>query len=76
MKKNQDILKKQKSGYLLDKKSWILFIIQLSFMILSFVLILWGQKKLRSFGKKSNSGMERKAEFIAPKQDIKDLKEP
>ena len=76
MKRDQEQLKNKKSEYLSDKKSWFLFILQIQFLILSFVLILWGQKKLRSFSERSSPTVERKAEFIPPKKDLKDLKEP
>ena len=76
MKKEQKLLRNKKPQYLSDKKSWLLFILQIQFLVLSFVLILWGQKKLRSFSEKSAPTVERKADFIAPKKDLKDLKAP
>ena len=76
MKQDQDILKNKKFEYLSDKKNWFLFILQIQFLILSFVLILWGKKKLRSFSERSTPTVERKAEFIALKKGLKDLKEP
>lgn len=76
MKRDQDTLTNEKSGHLSDKKSWFLFILQMQFLILSLLLILWGKKKLSSFSERSTPTVERKAEFIAPKKDLKDLKEP
>ena len=70
MKKEQKRLKNH--GYLTDKKSWFVFVLQLQFLILSFVLILWGQKKLRALSEKSSSQTERKADFIAPNKALKE----
>ena len=65
MKKSKlESLKKQNSEYLSDKKSWVLFIFQIIFMLASLMLVLWGQQKLRSVSKKTTPSLERKADFI------------
>ena len=65
MKKHKpESLKKQSPEYLSDKKSWILFIFQIIFMLASLILVLWGQQKLRSMSQKTTPSLERKADFI------------
>ena len=72
MKKNKKVLKK--SEYLSDKKSWAFFLLQMSFLFFSFVLILWGQKKLKNFNQKSAPAGERKAKFIVPEKELQEKK--
>lgn len=82
MKRDQNLLKNKKSVYLsdkktdkkTDKKSWVLFFIQMLFLIFSLLLVLWGQKKLRSLSRKKAPSAERKADFIAPAGDFEGFK--
>jgi len=74
MKWDQKFLKNKKSGYLSDKKSWILFCIQMLFLIFSLLLVLWGQRKLKYLSHKKAPATERKANFIAPAGDLEGLK--
>ena len=53
------------------KKNWIIFVLQMLFLIFSFLLILWGQKKLKSFSQEKGGSpiiLERKAGFILPQK--------
>ena len=48
-----------------DKKAGLIFAGQILFLILSFFLVLWGQKKLKDFSEKSKAPpLERKAKII------------
>ncbi|MBC6414891.1 MAG: hypothetical protein GDA46_00625 [Bdellovibrionales bacterium] len=54
------------------KKSAIIFILQMFFLIFSLVLILWGKKKLKSFSQdqtKNPKNLERKAKFLLQKEE-------
>lgn len=74
MKRDQNLLKNKKSVYLSGKKSWVLFFIQMLFLIFSLLLVLWGQRKLKSLSHKKAPATERKADFIAPAGDFEGLK--
>lgn len=49
-----------------SKKDFIVLSLQISFLIFSLLLVLWGQKKLR---KNSSISIERKAQFILPDKE-------
>ena len=52
------------------QKSFILFALQITFLIFSLILILWAQKKLKTNNSNSQSfDLERKAQFITPNKE-------
>ena len=53
-----------------NQKSVVLFALQITFLIFSLILVLWGQKKLKTNQPISkNSDLERKARFITPDKE-------
>ncbi|MDE0092524.1 MAG: hypothetical protein OXN83_04490 [Oligoflexia bacterium] len=53
-----------------EKKNFIVLTLQILFLIFSLLLVLWGQKKLRTKGFiQQTPSLERKAQFIVPSAD-------
>ncbi|MCZ0931961.1 MAG: hypothetical protein OXJ52_02285 [Oligoflexia bacterium] len=48
------------------KKSFIVLVFQILFLIFSLLLVLWGQKKLK---RNNLPSLERKAQFIVPDKE-------